>query len=266
MIEKAVDGAKVVDLCLLGDKTVADESEKVYNAKKAGVTVSKGSSFPTTVSINNVICGFAPLPSDEKHSGRTLKSGDVVKIVAGAQIGGHAVLTGETIVVGASKSEPVKGLKADLLAAAHNAAEAALRSVKAGEKNSVIPTNVDLVLREYEGVVKGVNGFVGHQHLKEDIAGAKTIRVFATPEQRRDGDNIHVLEDGDVYALDVVVTTGADTSFKTAEAPTTIYGRVGLAKYDLKLSTSRKVYSEIQKKAGAFPFSIRIVRGVGPAS
>ena len=86
--------------------------------------------------------------------------------------------------------------------------------------------------------------------------------MFATPEQRRDKDNSHILEEGDVFALDVVVTTGSEPSFKTSEAPTTIYGRVGAAKYDLKLKTSRAVFSEIQKKAGHFPFSLRIVRSL----
>ena len=42
VISKAIDGAKVLDLCQAGDKKVEDESEKVYNNKKAVKGVSKG--------------------------------------------------------------------------------------------------------------------------------------------------------------------------------------------------------------------------------
>ena len=103
-------------------------------------------------------------------------------------------------------------------------------------------------------------GFVSHAHEHNELAGKKTIRVFASPEQRRDSDNVSTLEEGDVYALDVVVTTGAEQQYKSAEAPTTIFGRVSNVKYDLKLKTSRGVFAEIQKKAQSFPFHMRVVR------
>lgn len=41
------------------------------------------------------------------------------------------------------------------------------------------------------------------------------------------------------------------------ESRTTIYQKDSTVTYQLKMKTSRAVFSEVQKKAGAFPFNIR---------
>jgi hypothetical protein len=48
------------------------------------------------------------------------------------------------------------------------------------------------------------------QHLQNDIEAKKTITLFPTPEQRRDNEHSFTLEEGEVYALDVIVTSGED--------------------------------------------------------
>lgn len=53
----------------------------------------------------------------------------------GAHIDGYAAIAGETIVVGASADDPVTGRRADVLKAAWTAAEAAMRTLKVGNKN-----------------------------------------------------------------------------------------------------------------------------------
>lgn len=58
-----------------------------------------------------------------------------MKIQLGAHIDGFASITAETIVVGASAENPVTGRRADVIKAAWTAAEAAMRTVKAGNKN-----------------------------------------------------------------------------------------------------------------------------------
>ena len=110
VIAKAVDGASVVELCKLGDSTIVAEADKVYNKKGADKT-AKGIAHPTTVSINQHICGFAPLESDTVNGPTKLVKGDVVKLMAGAHIDGYAVLSGETCVALACRSA------ADLLVA-----------------------------------------------------------------------------------------------------------------------------------------------------
>jgi len=41
------------------------------------------------------------------------------------------------------------------------------------------------------------------------------------------------------------------------DSRTTIYQKEGTVTYQLKMKNSRAVFSEVQKKAGAFPFNVR---------
>jgi hypothetical protein len=43
------------------------------------------------------------------------------------------------------------------------------------------------------------------------------------------------------------------------ESRTTIYQKDSTVTYQLKMKTSRAIFSEVQKKAGAFPFNIRVL-------
>lgn len=65
-----------------------------------------------------------------------IQDGDIVKIDLGAHIDGFIAVVAHTFVVGASKDNKVKGKKADVIVAAHQAAEAALRLVKPGTEAS----------------------------------------------------------------------------------------------------------------------------------
>jgi methionine aminopeptidase len=53
----------------------------------------------------------------------------------GAHIDGFASVAAETLVVGATPENPVTGRRADALKAAWTAAEAAMRTIKVGNKN-----------------------------------------------------------------------------------------------------------------------------------
>jgi hypothetical protein len=55
--------------------------------------------------------------------------------------------------------------------------------------------------------------------------------------------------------LDILVSTGSGHA-RRANSRTTIYSKTD-STYLLKLKSSRSVYSEIQKKFGAFPFNVR---------
>ena len=83
--------------------------------------------------------------SSDPLSSQTLAKDDVVKVHIGAHIDGFAAVTAETIVVGATPENPVTGRRADVLKAAHTAAEAAMRLVKAGNKNWAVTDAVNKV-------------------------------------------------------------------------------------------------------------------------
>jgi methionine aminopeptidase len=63
-----------------------------------------------------------------------------------------------SVIVGASTASPVTGIKADLVAAAHNVTELVLRSIKPGVKNWEITDLVAKLIKEYNGSVKGMEG------------------------------------------------------------------------------------------------------------
>src|SRR5271170_1412565 len=58
-----------------------------------------------------------------------------------------------------------------------------------------------------------------------------------------------------MYSLDILVSTGTGHARRTTSR-TTIYAKTE-STYLLKLKSSRSVFSEIQKKFGAFPFNVR---------
>ena len=85
-------------------------------------------------------------------------------------------------------------------------------------KNWEITTGIAKILQEYKQntKVKGVesastvsNSF-GWRMMKDDIQAKKTITPFPTSEQRRDSDNSHTLEEGEVYCLTVAVTNSEE--------------------------------------------------------
>lgn len=71
----------------------------------------------------------------DPQSSQVLAKDDVVKIQLGAQIDGFAAISAETIVIGATAENPATGRRADVVKAAWNAAELAMRTIKVGNKN-----------------------------------------------------------------------------------------------------------------------------------
>ncbi|WVR04580.1 DNA-binding protein, 42 kDa [Kwoniella sp. DSM 27419] len=246
LIPQITAGKKVLDLCIEGDKLVADTVAPLWNKAKNGVKVGKGSAFPTSISVNNVVSHVSPLPSDAEI---VLKDNDVVKVMLGIQLDGYAVTHAETVVL-SSKAE---GLAADVVKAAYDAAQAAMRTVKVGNRNWDVTEVVDKVVKDYGCV--GVEGMLSCQHERNVTDGKKRILLNPSPELKRDHESA-TFEEGEVYGVDVLVVTGTNGKAKADPSRTSIYKKADI-NYQLKMKTSRAVFSEIQKKAGAFPFTLR---------
>ncbi|EKD03418.1 hypothetical protein A1Q2_02273 [Trichosporon asahii var. asahii CBS 8904] len=246
LVPEIQPGKKVLDLCVEGDKLVSEATASLYNKAKNGVKVPKGSAFPTCISVNNIVSHVSPLHSDPEI---VLKDGDVVKVQVGIQIDGYAVTHAETIILG--KADPVA---ADVVKAAYDAAQAAMRAVKAGNKNWDVTEIVDKVAKEYDCVP--VQGMLSCQHEQNVTDGKKRILLNPSPELRRDHDTV-TFEEGEVYGVDVLVVSGSDPKARPDESRTSVYKRANDVNYQLKMKTSRATFSEIQKKSGAFPFTLR---------
>ena len=137
LVPKILPGATAVSLCCEGDKLVEEATAKVYNQKKGGKKVEKGTAFPTCISVNHCVGHYSPLTSEDKV---VLAEGDVVKIDLGVHVDGYIAVVAHTTVCSAASSSatgptPATGRKADVMQAAWHAAELAQRMFKEGASN-----------------------------------------------------------------------------------------------------------------------------------
>jgi len=103
---------------------------------------------------------------------------------------------------------------------------------------------------------KPVEGMLSCQQTQNVIDGKKRIILNPSEGQKRDFEAATFAEN-EVYGVDILVSSGEDGKARIEESRTTIYQRDSTISYQLKMKTSRAVFSEVQKKAGSFPFNIR---------
>ncbi|XP_074270713.1 ERBB-3 BINDING PROTEIN 1-like [Silene latifolia] len=235
--------AKIVDLCEKGDAYIREQTGNMYkNAKKK---IEKGVAFPTCISVNNVVCHYSPLPNDES----VLEEGDVVKVDMGCHIDGFIATVAHTHVI---QEGPVIGRKADVIAATNTAAEVALRLVRPGKKNKDVTDAIQKVAAAYD--CKIVEGVLSHQLKQFVIDGNKVVLSVASPEMRVDEAEF---EENEVYAVDILASTGEGKPRMLDEKQTTIYKRAVDKNYHLKMKASRFIFSEINQKFPIMPFTAR---------
>jgi len=248
VIAGCVAGASVRDLCKLGDKSIEDELAKVYRKDK---NLKKGIAFPTCVGVNHCIGHYSPLDSDPDT---TLTGEDVVKIDLGSHVDGFPAVVAHTLVVGADKENKVKGVKADVLLAAHYSFEAALRLIKPGQENYTVTDAVTKVAAAYK--TKPIEGMLSHQLQQNVINGDKTIIQNPNEAQRKEHEHCD-FEKHEVYGLDILISTGDGTA-RELDARTTVYKKTDEV-YSLKMKTSREFLTQVNKKCGTMPFNLRIM-------
>ncbi|KAH7667578.1 Peptidase M24 methionine aminopeptidase protein [Dioscorea alata] len=243
VVSQCKPGVKVVDLCEKGDVFIRDQAGSVYkNVKKK---IERGVAFPTCISVNNVVCHFSPLATDET----VLVENDIVKIDMGCHIDGFIAVVAHTHVI---HEGPVTGRAADVIAAANTAAEVALRLVRPGKHNKDVTEAIQKVAAAYD--CKIVEGVLSHQLKQFVIDGNKVVLSVASPETRVDDAEF---EENEVYAIDIVTSTGEGKPRLLDERQTTIYKRAVDKNYHLKMKSSRFIFSEISQKFPIMPFTAR---------
>lgn len=158
-----------------------------------------------------------------------LAKNDVVKIHLGAHIDGFAAISAETLIVGATESEPATGRQADVVKAAWHAAEAAMRLVKIGEKNWGVTDGVAKVAKAWdckpvEGMyycrlracilIGFVVGMLSCQQSKNVIDGKKRI-ILNPSESQKSGFETATFAEGEIWGIDIVVSSGEDGKVST---------------------------------------------------
>uniref|UniRef100_A0A2I3HTE7 Proliferation-associated protein 2G4 n=1 Tax=Nomascus leucogenys TaxID=61853 RepID=A0A2I3HTE7_NOMLE len=237
LVEASSSGVSVLSLCEKGDAMIMEETGKIFKKEKE---MKKGIAFPTSISVNNCVCHFSPLKSDQDY---ILKEGDLVKIDLGVHVDGFIANVAHTFVVDVAQGTQVTGRKADVIKAAHLCAEAALRLVKPGNQ---VTRSIGCVLS---------TGMLSHQLKQHVIDGEKTIIQNPTDQQKKDHEKAE-FEVHEVYAVDVLVSSGEGKA-KDAGQRTTIYKRDPSKQYGLKMKTSRAFFSEVERRFDAMPFTLR---------
>lgn len=267
----AVEADKsTLELCKLGDSIVKEETKKLFKKAKQ---MKKGIAWPTSISVNNIICHYSPLESYPKIM--ILQNGDMVKVEIGAHIDGFPAFGAHTKVVGASSDNPVKGRQADVVWAAYNAAEVSLRMLKPGNINREITK----IIQETTGAYKcnPIQNMASYNIEKDIVEGEKTIlqnpidQLSKMKAENKDenpsGDkkfeqNPAVLgekqeiEVNDVWCIDVLASTGEGRVAAT-EIKTSLFKRNADSQYQLKMKTSREILSKATEAHGFHTFSLR---------
>ncbi|KAK2753258.1 putative metalloprotease arx1 [Arachnomyces sp. PD_36] len=258
---------KVIEICQRGDKLLDEEIGKVYKGKK----ITKGISHPTTVSPSIWVTPYTPLVSDAEDAETTLKAGEVVKIQLGAQIDGLGTIVCDTVIVPAKAGEDeeaVTGREADLMVATHYANELLLRLMvppgllaagteeekkKAAEEKpptqAKISALLEKVAKAYDcNIVENTTSWLFERN---EIEGKKKIILSPGGGVRGDG-SAELL---DVWGVEVGLSLGSG-KVKNLPNRATLHRRTATT-YQLKRPSSRSTLSEIVKKFGTFPFSLR---------
>jgi curved DNA binding protein len=251
-----VPGARVVDICSAGDIAIVEKASLIFRNKK-GPKIEKGIAFPVCLSVNNCVCHYSPLPSDESV---VLALGDVVKLDLGAHVDGYIAVaahtfrvmeTGGQLLPLQDGQESITGPAADVMNAAYIAAEVAALTIKPGNTNKQVAEAVQSVADSFG--VTAVAGTVMHQMKRFVIDASKVILLREDADKKVD---TCTFEAGEVYAVDVCFTTGEGKPREENER-TTLYKRNVDRNFSLRVKSSRAFFSEVQKKHPTMPFTLR---------
>lgn len=265
VIDASVADADIFDICKIGDDAIIDMTGKCYNKKdKDGKKVEKGIAFPTCISVNELGGNYSPMKGESK----SLRGGDLVKIELGVHIDGHIAEAGHSIVIPHSESDSpsekaavddkgrICDRRADVVASAWTAAEAALRTIQVGNVN----TQVTEVIRDSATSFKcqPVAGVLSHSISKYVIDGPNVI-VSKEGGQGEDAGHQaeHTFEVNSAYTLDIRMSTGDGKLRENGDIRHTIYKRAHETTYILKTQKARQFISEVKKKFPSLPFSLR---------
>lgn len=206
-----------------------------------------GISFPCAISPNELICHFSPTATDPEY---ILKSGDLVKIELGLHVNNCPSFACQSFIIGSVDQDDVKS---KLLKAAWKAAQETARDLRPGQ-------NLDQLTDKFANIPAefGCNytqGLMTHVISRNNLAGDKGLIYRPTPDQRKLAVG-QIVEENEVYLIDVVVSSGQFAVARPTSHRTSIYKKSGNVQA-LRFKTSRQFISDIGNKYGLMAFSIR---------
>jgi len=173
-----------------------------------------------------------------------------VKVDLAVHIDGYIAAAAHTMVI---SEEKVEDRRADVFHAAYTAAEAALRLVQPGNKNTQVTEAFSKAAAEFN--CKPVAGVKSHQLKRHVIDGERCIPSVVGPEEKVEE---FTFELNEVYCIDVVMSTGEGKS-REAELRSTVFKRAVETSYNLKTQKARQFISEVNRRFPALPFTLRAI-------
>ncbi|GJJ73326.1 hypothetical protein EMPS_05684 [Entomortierella parvispora] len=246
VVARIADGIRVSELCAFGDEIILSYTSKVYNKNN----VEKGIAFPTMISVNDCVEYYSP--TGEAGDEHVLRVGDVVKIELGAHIDGYIATNGHTVVINPNPAQPIEGRAADVICAAHYAAEAALRLIKIGNSNIQVQEAIADAAALFN--CSPVTGTASNEIKRYVVATEKMILNVPDEENRPVQDFTFVANEA--YTLNILISSG-DGSCREGALKPTVFARNVHQNYNLKLKAARAAFNEISTQFGVFPFTIR---------
>lgn len=238
----------------------------MYKGKK----INKGIANPCTISPSSYVTPYTPLVSDTEEAATVLKAAEPVKIQLGAQIDGFGAIVCDTVLVQPKEESDatVTGRAADLLLATYWANELLLRMMlppglvftgteeEKKKAQAQKPYSQSKMTQLLEKLVKTydcnlVESTTCWLFDRNDIESKK--KIILAPGEGVKGEGL--AEVGEAWGVEVGVSTG-NGKVKTLPNRATLHRRTATT-YGLKRPSSRATLSEIQKKFGTFPFSLR---------
>lgn len=252
-----VAGANTKVLCDQGDEKIAALVKPLFSKVKdaSGAKLPRGISFPTTVSVNEVLCNHSPYREEE---GAVLRGNDVVKIHVGCHVDGYPVSAARTVVVESS------GLTQDrrpLDESAQHAIEAArlsltgmIHSAQPGALNAEITDFIARIGHHFQ--VQAVEGVLSNRTKRWVPDGIDCIigrRVIEKVPQQDVGEC--EVDENQVWNLDIAFTNSPQYRVVLAGEPTTIFRRTPEDfPIDPRVQQASLVLKEISENHFCFPF------------
>jgi len=121
--------------------------------------------------------------------------------------------------------------------------------IKPENTNNLVTATTKKVCDAYK--VTPIEGVLSHRMRRDIIDGPEVIINHATHEQKVEE---RPFEFGDVFGLDVIVSTGEGKP-KDAELRMTVFKRAIETTYKLKTESGRKLLAVVEQNFHTFPFS-----------
>ena len=264
-----IEAGKLADLALnfaVSHFKTTGEQLKVFEvcraidtemARLCGNVQGAGVSFPCAISPNDLICHYSPTSSDPEL---VLKPGDLIKIELGIHVDNCPAFICHSLVIGSEIDEG--DVRSKLLKAAWTATQATATDLRPGQSLDQLTEKFANIPSEF-----GVNytqGLMTHVISRNNLAGEKGLIYRPTVDQRKTCAGM-VVEENEVYLVDVVVSSGEYAVARPTSHRTSIYKKSG-AFQDLRFKSSRQFISEIGQKFGLMAFSLRSFSSNEPRS